>query len=155
MAVPRKAFRFFTDHHHNSINPEPIFELDEADIFHSNVLSRSNSNSFSPSQKAIPISRKKSISRKIDNCGGYGRSLPLSIPDWSKITDKDSDEDGEQDEDDSDKMVPPHEYLLARQLRRTQIACSFSVHEGRGRTLKGRDLSRVRDAIWEQTGFED
>ncbi|KAL5716045.1 hypothetical protein ACHQM5_017784 [Ranunculus cassubicifolius] len=49
----------------------------------------------------------------------------------------------------------PHEYLLARQLRRTQTACSFFVREGRGRTLKGRDLSRVRDAIWEQTGFED
>ncbi|CAN1253193.1 hypothetical protein LINPERPRIM_LOCUS8253 [Linum perenne] len=45
--------------------------------------------------------------------------------------------------------VPPHE-LLAR----TRIA-SFSVHEGIGRTLKGRDLSRVRNAIWEKTGFQD
>ncbi|CAI0540623.1 unnamed protein product [Linum tenue] len=37
---------------------------------------------------------------------------------------------------------------------RTRIA-SFSVHEGVGRTLKGRDLSRVRNAIWEKTGFQD
>ncbi|GMN24762.1 hypothetical protein TIFTF001_000695 [Ficus carica] len=30
-----------------------------------------------------------------------------------------------------------------------------SLPEGIGRTLKGRDLSRVRNAIWEKTGFED
>uniref|UniRef100_J3LZM8 Senescence regulator n=1 Tax=Oryza brachyantha TaxID=4533 RepID=J3LZM8_ORYBR len=34
-------------------------------------------------------------------------------------------------------------------------AASLSVHEGIGRTLKGRDLSRVRDAVWKKTGFED
>ncbi|CAI0453018.1 unnamed protein product [Linum tenue] len=39
-------------------------------------------------------------------------------------------------------------------MARTRIA-SFSVHEGVGRTLKGRDLSRVRNAIWEKTGFQD
>jgi hypothetical protein len=27
------------------------------------------------------------------------------------------------------------------------------VVEGVGRTLKGRDMSRVRDAVWSQTGF--
>ncbi|CAL1379984.1 unnamed protein product [Linum trigynum] len=41
-----------------------------------------------------------------------------------------------------------------RKMARTRIA-SFSVHEGVGRTLKGRDLSRVRNAIWEKTGFQD
>jgi hypothetical protein len=45
-------------------------------------------------------------------------------------------------------MVPPHE--LAWRGR----AASMSVHEGIGRTLKGRDLSRVRDAVWKKTGFE-
>ncbi|CBI23248.3 unnamed protein product, partial [Vitis vinifera] len=29
-----------------------------------------------------------------------------------------------------------------------------SVLEGVGRTLKGRDMSRVRDAVWSQTGFD-
>ncbi|KAJ1424369.1 Senescence regulator S40 [Sesbania bispinosa] len=38
--------------------------------------------------------------------------------------------------------------------RGTRVA-SFSVHEGVGRTLKGRDLSRVRNAIWAKTGFQD
>ncbi|URD85758.1 hypothetical protein MUK42_27986 [Musa troglodytarum] len=28
-----------------------------------------------------------------------------------------------------------------------------SVFEGVGRTLKGRDMSRLRDTVWSQTGF--
>ncbi|KAL2487457.1 hypothetical protein Adt_32213 [Abeliophyllum distichum] len=83
-----------------------------------------------------------------------GKSLPVNIPDWSKILRDeyknhggDCEEDAGEDEDDGG--MPPHEYLA-----RTRGA-SFSVHEGVGRTLKGRDLRRVRNAIWKQTGFED
>ncbi|CAN4097183.1 unnamed protein product [Withania somnifera] len=47
--------------------------------------------------------------------------------------------------------MPPHEWL-AKRLGRRQIS-SFSVCEGVGRTLKGRDLSRVRNAILTKTGF--
>jgi hypothetical protein len=43
--------------------------------------------------------------------------------------------------------VPPHVYLARRQAR-------ASVVEGAGRTLKGRDMSRVRDAVWSRTGFD-
>ncbi|GJN02320.1 hypothetical protein PR202_ga19659 [Eleusine coracana subsp. coracana] len=60
--------------------------------------------------------------------------------------------DGDDDDDGYGgraAMVPPHE--LAWRSR----AASMSVHEGIGRTLKGRDLSRVRDAVWKRTGFED
>ena len=93
---------------------------------------------------------------------GGASSLPVNIPDWSKILKEEYrekrsveyDEDMEEDEDDWEEMrVPPHEFL-ARQTARTRTA-SFSVHEGIGRTLKGRDLSRVRNAIWEKIGFED
>ncbi|XP_021747170.1 uncharacterized protein LOC110731329 [Chenopodium quinoa] len=60
--------------------------------------------------------------------------------------------DGDDDDvDDDDDMVPPHEYL-AKKLARSQIS-SFSVYEGIGRTLKGRDLSKVRNAILTKTGF--
>lgn len=52
---------------------------------------------------------------------------------------------------DDDEVVPPHEYL-ARRLASTQIA-SFSMCEGVGRTLKGRDLSNLRNAILTKTGF--
>lgn len=55
------------------------------------------------------------------------------------------------DVDVDDGMVPPHEWI-ARKLARSQIS-SFSVCEGLGRTLKGRDLSKMRNAILTKTGF--
>ncbi|CAN0912585.1 hypothetical protein LINGRAPRIM_LOCUS596 [Linum grandiflorum] len=85
-------------------------------------------------------------------------SAPMNIPDWSKIygvnhngyyDDNNDDEDDEGD--DEDDVVPPHEWL-AKRLARSQIS-SFSVCEGMGRTLKGRDLSKVRNAILTKTGF--
>ncbi|KAL0286208.1 UNVERIFIED_CONTAM: hypothetical protein Sangu_2744200 [Sesamum angustifolium] len=102
-------------------------------------------------------------------------SAPMSIPDWSKILktkpnrnlwddacDAHDDDVGRklhhvkaaddvESDDDDDDMVPPHEYL-ARRLASTQIA-SFSMCEGVGRTLKGRDLSNLRNAILTKTGF--
>ncbi|XP_044462782.1 uncharacterized protein LOC123193760 [Mangifera indica] len=80
-------------------------------------------------------------------------SAPVNVPDWSKIYRVDSVEslhDSDDGLDDRDsEMIPPHEYLA--RSRRTSGA---SVFEGVGRTLKGRDLSRVRDAVWSQTGFD-
>jgi hypothetical protein len=83
-------------------------------------------------------------------------SLPMNIPDWQKILGveyRDHHEGGWEIDGDDDYcrgvLVPPHE--LAWRSR----AASLSVHEGMGRTLKGRDLSRVRDAVWKKTGFED
>ncbi|KAJ8761824.1 hypothetical protein K2173_004673 [Erythroxylum novogranatense] len=108
-------------------------------------------------------------------------SAPMNIPDWSKIYGKnaridswandgtvysvgddhhhvngcqDDDVRGNnefEEEDDDDGMVPPHEWI-ARKLARSQIS-SFSVCEGFGRTLKGRELSKVRNAILTKTGF--
>lgn len=106
------------------------------------------------------------------------QSAPLNIPDWSKIYgknlsnkatnkslwldhDNNDDDNGyvefrrenwESDEEDGDdNMIPPHEWI-AKKLARSQIS-SFSVCEGAGRTLKGRDLKRVRNAILSRTGF--
>lgn len=103
------------------------------------------------------------------------KSAPLNIPDWSKIYGKSTgaaringswvnnedddgyvnfnvdDDDDNDDDNDDDGMVPPHEWM-ARKLARSQIS-SFSVCEGIGRTLKGRDLSKVRNAILTKTGF--
>ncbi|KAK7300069.1 hypothetical protein RJT34_10901 [Clitoria ternatea] len=60
------------------------------------------------------------------------------------------DEEGNDDEYDDSKL-PPHEFI-AKRLARSQIS-SFSVLEGAGRTLKGRDLSKVRNAVLTKTGF--
>ena len=100
-------------------------------------------------------------------------SAPMDIPDWSKIYGKKGveeegvnkkfdfgygdhhhylDDYGDNDDDDEqDDMIPPHQWI-SRKLARSQIS-SFSVCEGIGRTLKGRDLSKVRNAILTKTGF--
>ncbi|CAN4121319.1 unnamed protein product [Withania somnifera] len=52
---------------------------------------------------------------------------------------------------DDDEMLPPHE-IVARGSARSPKT-TFSMLEGAGRTLKGRDLRRVRNAIFRQTGF--
>ncbi|XP_057764895.1 protein S40-7-like [Salvia miltiorrhiza] len=100
-------------------------------------------------------STSRAIPRSASSSGGAS-SAPLTIPDWSKILKKkpkknmwDDGDDGDGDGD--DEMLPPHEYL-ARRLASTQIA-SFSMCEGVGRTLKGRDLSNLRNAILTKTGF--
>ncbi|XP_061339538.1 protein S40-6-like [Gastrolobium bilobum] len=62
-----------------------------------------------------------------------------------------SDDDEEEEDDEYDTKLPPHEFI-ARRLARSQIS-SFSVFEGVGRTLKGRDLSKVRNAVLTKTGF--
>lgn len=51
--------------------------------------------------------------------------------------------------DDAEAMVPPHEIVARR------AAAHSSVLEGAGRTLKGRDLHRVRNAVLRRTGFLD
>lgn len=107
------------------------------------------------------------------------QSAPVNIPDWSKIYRKkapesygyrdgswtgnhggyghhDVDDDnvnggGDDEDDDDDDRIPPHEWI-EKKLARSQIS-SFSMCEGAGRTLKGRDLSKVRNAVLTKTGF--
>ncbi|GMH05312.1 hypothetical protein Nepgr_007152 [Nepenthes gracilis] len=80
-------------------------------------------------------------------------SAPVNVPEWNKILRVSSveslnDPDDGFDEHDSG-MDPPHEYLA-----RSRKMAATSVFEGVGRTLRGRDLSRLRDAVWSQTGFD-
>ncbi|XP_030522724.1 uncharacterized protein LOC115735544 [Rhodamnia argentea] len=108
------------------------------------------------------------------------QSAPVNVPNWSHIKRRnakskkafekpsrrgnDSDGDDETDdndvhegggsdgdEDENDHKMPPHEFIASR-LARSHIS-SFSVFEGVGRTLKGRDLSKVRNAVLTKTGF--
>lgn len=84
------------------------------------------------------------------------QSAPVNVPDWSKILgaerknqwaeDLDSDK-----EDTEEERLPPHLQIQREYAQST----TFSVCEGAGRTLKGRDLSRVRNAVLRQTGFFD
>ncbi|KAF8696293.1 hypothetical protein HU200_037198 [Digitaria exilis] len=56
-----------------------------------------------------------------------------------------------EEEDQNGEVVPPH-VLLARR-RAAAAAASSSVCSGQGRTLKGRDLRRVRESVLRMTGF--
>ncbi|KAH6786384.1 hypothetical protein C2S52_005936 [Perilla frutescens var. hirtella] len=128
--------------------------------------------------KMIPKSyAKNSTSQQPKTIGR--QSAPLDIPDWSKIygasskksssswLDPDSNDDDGSDhrhhhhgfrgnswesedecqvDGDGSMMIPPHEWIARR-------ISSFSVCEGAGRTLKGRDLSRVRNSVLTKTGF--
>lgn len=145
-----------------------LFEFDEDDMYRPNESVNVNVH-VEATKKPIPSSRSsRKLAKKIEDrkiMPVTAASLPVNIPDWSKIlkdeyrehSKRESDEDGGggRDDDDEDKeeeyygLVPPHEYLAMRR------GASFSVHEGIGRTLKGRDLRRVRNAIWKKVGFED
>ncbi|GJM92474.1 hypothetical protein PR202_ga08950 [Eleusine coracana subsp. coracana] len=61
---------------------------------------------------------------------------------------------GESEDEDDEEMLPPHE-MVARARARESPMTTFSMLEGAGRTLKGRDLRQVRNAVWRQTGFLD
>ncbi|KAL0923671.1 hypothetical protein M5K25_007737 [Dendrobium thyrsiflorum] len=82
------------------------------------------------------------------------QSAPVNVPTWPKGMRKPFGalievDDGEEDGEAEDEMLPPH--LIVKKSHAT----SFSVFEGVGRTLKGRDLRRVRNAVFQKTGFLD
>ncbi|KAM0837441.1 hypothetical protein ACQ4PT_061646 [Festuca glaucescens] len=73
---------------------------------------------------------------------------PIDIPSVSSAPDerrgggREEEEDGER----GGEVEPPH-VLMARRR------AAFSVCSGQGRTLKGRDLTRMRDSVLRMTGF--
>ncbi|KAK6144395.1 hypothetical protein DH2020_021215 [Rehmannia glutinosa] len=130
---PRANYRFLPSDH-GLTKDSMIFELDESEVWNS-TADLSQSPEF---QKPSPR-----ISRKPAARGGLTgpASMPVNIPDWSKIlkdeyrsnrrTDGDENDYDEDDAaEENGNRIPPHEFLA-----RTRIA-SFSVHEGIGRTLK-------------------
>ncbi|KAG8381092.1 hypothetical protein BUALT_Bualt06G0086300 [Buddleja alternifolia] len=109
------------------------------------------------------IRRKSTLSPKVipqgkrmeDIPAKYHQSAPVNIPMWPKEYSGDYRNDNQKwfddvegEDDDDEEIVPPH-VIVARSH------VTFSVFEGAGRTLKGRDLRRVRNAVFQQTGFID
>jgi len=85
------------------------------------------------------------------------QSAPVNVLDWSKILGVGHLKEQNPDADDFDmagheeeERLPPHEYL-AREHDRCR---NFNISSGwLGVGLKGREMSRVRNAVWRQTGF--
>ncbi|CAL9121118.1 unnamed protein product [Musa textilis] len=67
---------------------------------------------------------------------------PVFVYDSSRAEDDDDDGGGGE-------MIPPHLIVASRMADKM----AFSVFVGNGRTLKGRDLRRVRNTILRLTGF--
>lgn len=143
-------------------NPHLLFEFDEADLWklssndphHHQSSNIAATSGLSISTKGITCS--PSSKKLLANMHVSSTSLPVNIPDWSKILKKEYREHRKSDEGDDNgveeefySLIPPHELLAKRR------GASFSVHEGIGRTLKGRDLQRVRNAILKKVGLED
>uniref|UniRef100_A0A7N0V2F9 Senescence regulator n=1 Tax=Kalanchoe fedtschenkoi TaxID=63787 RepID=A0A7N0V2F9_KALFE len=123
--------------------------------------------SFSPSAAknvlAIPKPPigEREILAKTAPAPKFNFSAPVNVPMLSKEMMKanarrnkaffDAPDDDDQGGD--DEMLPPHE-IVARGSALTPNT-TFSMLEGAGRTLKGRDLRQVRNAVFRQTGFLD
>nr|GEY18570.1 hypothetical protein [Tanacetum cinerariifolium] len=149
--------RFFGSYNNNNVHVGDDMELGEHDMWALGTHAPWWEVAAEPDSAALDDQQGKRIVHQFRNGGDVasprGRqvatSAPVNVPDWSKIYRVDSVEsmhnDYSDDELSSDHIVPPHEYL-ARSHR--------SVFEGVGRTLKGRDLSRIRDTVWSQTGFD-
>lgn len=102
----------------------------------------------------IPVAAKKAAQ------GDRHQSAPVKVPVMTEAMrrrrrghqfDVLYDDDDKEGDDGETTMLPPHEVVASRQEDRV----AYSVLEGVGRTLKGRDLRQVRNAVWRQTGFLD
>ncbi|XP_047970146.1 uncharacterized protein LOC125213567 [Salvia hispanica] len=105
-----------------------------------------------------PASRKEEIPNPPSR---LHQSAPMNVPQWPKelrrrcvntdfdgIDEAEDNDGGDDEEEQEEEIVPPH-VIVARSH------VTFSVFEGAGRTLKGRDLRRVRNAVFQKTGFID
>ncbi|CAA7030608.1 unnamed protein product [Microthlaspi erraticum] len=91
--------------------------------------------------------RSKTTTPLPSPAAAFSTSLPVNIP--GNMMRRYSEEEY-SDEDGGKKMIPPH-LIVGRRIEGGKMA--FSVCTGNGRTLKGRDLSRVRNSVLMLTGF--
>ncbi|OVA18931.1 Senescence regulator S40 [Macleaya cordata] len=97
---------------------------------------------------SIPDEKKKKV---VSNSLSSVVVVPVRIPARNSCFNRpESDEEEKEEEDNTEGMVPPH---LMVNRRRVGGKMEFSVCTGNGRTLKGRDLSQVRNSILRMTGF--
>ncbi|XP_062082566.1 protein S40-7 [Humulus lupulus] len=131
---------------------------------HSNLYQKasnsSSSSSSSSSSRLIPVIPKPPQERIMpvpSSSVKYHQSVPVNVPMLSKAMSKPRDffavDVDVSDDDGEAEMLPPHEIVARSSTQSPMLA--YSVLEGVGRTLKGRDLRQVRNAIWRQTGFLD
>ncbi|KAL6998023.1 hypothetical protein U1Q18_008147 [Sarracenia purpurea var. burkii] len=151
-------------HRHSFRNPEMsgILAALAEDIRKPNgeVLYRkpsiSSSSTTTSSSRLIPMIPKppqeKEYSQSLSS-RNFLQSAPMNVPMMPKKARNREFTEVDLDDDEDDEMLPPHE-IVARGSAKSPKT-TFSVLEGVGRTLKGRDLRQVRNAVWRKTGFLD
>ncbi|KAK1310496.1 hypothetical protein QJS10_CPA08g01439 [Acorus calamus] len=116
-------------------------------------LQRKPSISGSPSSRiAIPSATKPPTPVPAGG-SSHCQSAPVNVPMVDRRR-RGFEVDLYSEEEEDEEMLPPHE-IVARGYSHRSPMTTFSVLEGAGRTLKGMDLRRVRNAIFRQTGFLD
>ncbi|OIW21398.1 hypothetical protein TanjilG_02565 [Lupinus angustifolius] len=139
-----------------SLNSGILAVLTEPD--HAPVIYRKSSIPSSSSRLIPSLPRPQGssdyITQSVD-CRKLQQSAPVKVP-MMKIPRRRNGEELDlidDDDEDDDEMLPPHEIVARGYGVSPKTTCS--VLEGVGRTLKGRDLRQVRNAIWRKTGFLD
>ncbi|CAL0334692.1 unnamed protein product [Lupinus luteus] len=127
-------------------------EFQESDIIFSDNYLEDNSNVDNDvlELEAVMLQKEQKQNSQMNccakNCNGdkkVANSLPIRIPAASILHCLVDDNDGKM-------VVPPHVIVERRNSARKM---AYSLCTGYGRTLKGRDLSRVRNSILRMTGF--
>uniref|UniRef100_A0A0E0JRD6 Senescence regulator n=1 Tax=Oryza punctata TaxID=4537 RepID=A0A0E0JRD6_ORYPU len=122
--------------------------------------STNSSTTASPAAAAAPPRMIPAIPRPVAAAAALAPHIPQSapvnvpVPQFRRLSVEALMDKAEDDDDDDEEMLPPHE-MVARARARDSPMTTFSVLEGAGRTLKGRDLRQVRNAVWRKTGFLD
>uniref|UniRef100_A0ACD5YMB5 Uncharacterized protein n=1 Tax=Avena sativa TaxID=4498 RepID=A0ACD5YMB5_AVESA len=165
-AATERAYRHFAPsstrgitgyHQAPAGGPGAFDEFDESDVWGSfNPAVEAGRPAEAARVRTVPAARPgRKTKPAVDRTGGGAAhgSLPVAIPDWSKILggEYQGHQAGEWELDDADDedvegapVVPPHELAWRRR------AASLSVNDGMG---IGRML-KVRDAVWKKTGFQ-
>ncbi|KAF9672505.1 hypothetical protein SADUNF_Sadunf11G0049300 [Salix dunnii] len=99
---------------------------------------------FNYQEMGVLSSNNKKVKKKKQK---QSSSVPVIIP--SRVYKLSDNDDFEEDDAGEEGLVPPHVIVE----RRIAGKMAFSVCTGNGRTLKGRDLSEVRNSILRMTGF--
>ncbi|KAG6383608.1 hypothetical protein SASPL_156633 [Salvia splendens] len=115
-------------------------EFDESEVVFNFCDEVGGGGDFQLNSKEFKRKKMKSVKKQ------NSTAVPVSIPENVSWLRYDLEDCGGGD----GEMVPPH-VILGRRVAGKMMA--FSVFTGNGRTLKGRDLSQVRNSILRLTGF--
>ncbi|KAJ0240086.1 hypothetical protein HA466_0227740 [Hirschfeldia incana] len=126
-------------------------EFDESEVLFSQDFSfKRDEDNENHMMFGVKEMQKKKTNRIIKRTEELSRSLPVNVPENMFQRRYVGREEEDEYSGGGGEIVPPH-VIVGRRIQGGEMA--FSVCTGSGRTLKGRDLSRVRNSVLKLTGF--